>query len=127
MALMDLRASHVGQTHKNKHVLPITRPPCMVHLFTSFLWPILLDFLTCGCICECNHVVGSYPCRFVVKFICLHFLLPYCVGFHATGPFLVGFGQCSVGHVYGCRNTFHVSVNENLNFGWVSVKLCKFI
>jgi hypothetical protein len=41
--------------------------------------------------------------------------------------FLVGFGQCSVGHVYGCRNTFRGSVNEKLNFGWVSVKLNKFI
>lgn len=97
----DLRASHVGQTHKNKHVLPIMRPQCMVHQFTSFLWPILLDFLTCGHISDCKRVVGSYPCRFVVvvKFICLHFLLPYCVG-----------------RVYDCRNTFHVSANENLTF-----------
>jgi len=108
MALTDLRASHVGQTHNNnKHVLPIMRPPCMVHPFTSFLWPIQLDFLTCGRICEHTQVVRSYPQRFVVvvKFICLHFLLPHCVGFHyhrapsfnVTGWFWSG--QCSVGHV----------------------------
>ncbi len=102
----------------------------VVHPFTSFLWPILLDFLTCGRICEHNQVVRSYPHRFVVvvSFV-YNFLLPHCVGFHyhrapsfnVTGWFWSG--QCSVGgYVYGCKNTFHVSVNEKLNFIYI---LCK--